>query len=129
MNPRPRNSPVSDLSQILRSTIHNGRQTDCWRTSRTQPHEIEGRRLSVAADLKGSNELDASEDGADRVGCRYSAETSSSTWALRLVSFTAAEAEQDGHLGLARPFCVEYCLGLTTIPGLGFAMGNVFWYG
>lgn len=28
----------------------------------------------------------------------------------------------------AGPFCVEYCLELTPIAGLGFAMGNVFWY-
>lgn len=62
------------------------------------------------------------------MGHRYFAETSSSTWASRLVSPTA-ESEQGGHIELARPLCVECFLQLTTVSGLGFAMGNVFWYG
>lgn len=36
-----------------------------------------------------------------------------------------AKGSTPGWVGL---FCVEYCLELTTISGLGFAMGNVFWY-
>jgi hypothetical protein len=63
------------------------------------------------------------------VRCRFFAETSSSTWASRLVSHTSTKAEQGVTLGWpGRAFCVEYSLGLTVIIGLGFAMGNVFWY-
>lgn len=40
--------------------------------------------------------------GLTELGCRYFAETSSSTWALRLVSPASAEAEQGGHLRLGQ---------------------------
>lgn len=130
LKPRPRISPPSDLSQIPRSTRHHGRQTNCWRTSRSRPHKAPkvagARRL---ADLEGSNKLDAREDGTDRVGYRYFAETSSSTWESRWVSHNPPKQSKGPPLAAARPSCVEYRLGLTTIAGLGFAMGNVFWYG
>lgn len=40
--------------------------------------------------------------GLTELGCRYFAETSSSTWALRLVSPASAEAEQGVHLRLGQ---------------------------
>lgn len=61
--------------------------------------------------------------------CRFFAETSSLTWVSLWVSHISAGAEQGATSGWPRRFAWNIALRLTMVIGLGFAMGNVFWYG